>query len=94
MNIPIVHGLVNHCGVAVGDEAESSRFPRLSIFHDDAVCEFAPLTVKLPQSLIGRLVVETADEKLAKLLRFFLWVFHVFFHDSICAKKFGDEKAG
>ena len=76
-----MHGLVDHGGVTVGDKAEASRLPRVPVLHDDAIRQLAPLPVKLSQPLVGRLVVEPADKKLAKLFRFLFLIFpHVFFH--------------
>ena len=61
--------LVDHLRVDVGDEAEASRSLRLRVAHHHAVDDVAPFLEVRPQRVLRGLVVETADEQLAQLLR-------------------------
>ena len=63
------HGFVDHVAFSKSDESKSSRFARLSVFHDDAVCQFAPLRIKVTQSVVACFVIQSADEQFTELLR-------------------------
>lgn len=63
-----VLGVVDHVGARVGDEAEAARALGLGVLHDDDVDDVAPGLEVLLQGVVGRAVVEPADEELAHVL--------------------------
>ena len=64
----ILHELVDHGRVRVGDEAETARAARLRVLHDHVVDELAELGEVGLERLVVGFVAEATDEHLAELL--------------------------